>query len=123
MIVDPIASASQKAPRPGFPFATDRYRLRLAVTGDDLRTAQKLRFEVFNEELNEGLDEAWITGIDEDRFDAVCDHLIVEDSNTDRVVGTYRLLPGLIAQASGLGYYSAQEFDFTPFEPHRAQVL
>lgn len=123
MIVDPVASANRQVPRPGFPIETGLYRLRIASGGDDLRLAQRLRFEVFNEELNEGLDEAWITGIDEDRFDAVCDHLLVEETGTDRVVGTYRLLPGLIAAASGLGYYSAQEFDFTPFEPHRAQVL
>jgi putative hemolysin len=33
------------------------------------------------------------------------------------------MLPGPLAATSGLGYYSAQEFDFTPFEPHRAQIL
>lgn len=123
VIVDSIAQASSQVPRPGFPFSTDLYRARLALHGDDLRAAQKLRFEVFNQELNEGLDEAWITGIDEDRFDAVCDHLIVEEVASDRVVGTYRLLHGPVAAASGLGYYSAQEFDFTPFDPCRAQLL
>jgi putative hemolysin len=33
------------------------------------------------------------------------------------------MLPGPLAAASGLGYYSAQEFDFAPFEAHRARIL
>ncbi len=107
----------------GFPFVTDRYRVRLASCEADLRSAQRLRFEVFNKELNEGLESAWLTGHDEDRFDAVCAHLIVEENTTGVIVGTYRMLPGPVAASSGLGYYSAQEFDFAPFEPFRAQIL
>ena len=107
----------------GFPFVTDRYRVRLAASEADLRAAQRLRFEVFNKELNEGLASAWENECDEDRFDAACAHLLVEENTTGQVVGTYRMLPGPVAAASGLGYYSAQEFDFAPFEPCRAQIL
>ena len=107
----------------GLPFVTDRYRARLAASEADVRSAQRLRFEVFNRELKEGLDSAWLTGHDEDRFDVVCDHLLVEDNTTGTVVGTYRLLPGPLAASSGLGYYSAQEFDFAPYEPFRREVL
>ena len=53
---------------------------------------------------------------------AVCDHMIVEDRESATVVGTYRMQSGVTA-ALGLGYYSAQEFDFTPYEPIREQVL
>lgn len=102
---------------------TGSYRLRLAGTQADLRAAQRLRFQVFNEELGEGLIEAWVSGHDEDRFDAVCDHILVEALATGEVVGTYRLLPGPRALEAGTGYYSAQEFDLAPFEPHRAAVL
>ena len=108
---------------PGFPFTTDRYRARLATCEADVRAAQRLRFEVFNKELNEGLASAWETGCDEDRFDSACAHLIVEENTTGQIVGTYRMLPGPVAATSGLGYYSAQEFDFTPFEPYRKQIL
>ncbi len=108
---------------PGFPFVTDRYRVRLATCDDDLRAAQRLRFEVFNKELHEGLESAWLTGHDEDRFDSACTHLLVEENNSGLIVGTYRMLPGPVAASSGLGYYSAQEFDFTPLEPYRAQIL
>lgn len=116
-------SAPSVARQPGFPFVTDRYRVRLATCEADLRAAQRLRFEVFNKELNEGLESAWLTGHDKDRFDGVCAHLLVEENVTGTIVGTYRMLPGPVAASSGLGYYSAQEFDFTPFEPFRAQVL
>jgi putative hemolysin len=122
--VPPTAhNASTATLSPGFPFVTDRYRVRLATCEADLRSAQRLRFEVFNKELNEGLESAWLTGHDVDRFDGACAHLLVEENTTGQIVGTYRMLPGPVAASSGLGYYSAQEFDFTPFEPFRAQIL
>ena len=65
---------------------------------------------------------SYSTGLDRDRFDPVCDHLIVENQEDGRVVGTYRMQSGLIA-AAGLGYYSAQEFEFSPYECIRDQVL
>jgi putative hemolysin len=98
------------------------YRARLATSAADLLAAQALRFEVFNLELDEGLVQSYDTGLDADPFDAVCDHLIVEDSNDGSVVGTYRLQTGARAR-SALGYYSEREFDFSPYEPLRAQIL
>ncbi len=98
------------------------YTIRLACSGDDVRAAQALRFAVFNLELREGLEESYCTGLDVDRFDAVCDHLLVEHAETREVVGTYRLQTGTNA-GDKLGYYSAQEFDFAPFEPMRASVI
>jgi putative hemolysin len=99
-----------------------RYSVRLAATRNEVRAAQRLRFEVFNLELREGLAASYATGLDEDPFDAVCDHLIVVDEVSGAVVGTYRLQTGLMA-AQGLGYYSAQEFDFRPFEPLRNSLV
>lgn len=107
----------------GFPaVATGRYKLTLAAHLDDVRAAQRLRFEVFNLELHEGLSDAFLTGLDADEFDEVCDHLIVRDRETQAVVGTYRLQTGRIA-ASHRGYYSAREFHFAPFEPVRNQLV
>lgn len=97
------------------------YAVRLAAGAVDLRAAQALRFEVFNVELAEGLAQSWRTGRDEDPYDAVCDHLIVEDA-AGAVVGTYRMQSGERAR-QGLGYYSEREFDFAPFEPERARIL
>jgi len=98
------------------------YALRLAKTPADLEAAQRLRFAVFNLELNEGLDTAYLSGRDADRFDECCDHLLVEDTGTGAVVGTYRLQTGQLAAAHH-GYYSAQEFDFAPFEPIRCETV
>jgi putative hemolysin len=98
------------------------YAARLACSAQDVRAAQALRFEVFNLELNEGLQQSYASGLDEDPFDAVCDHLIVEHMPSRQIVGTYRLQTGAIAAAK-LGYYSAQEFDFQPYEPFRAEII
>jgi putative hemolysin len=98
------------------------YRVRMATAADDVRAAQRLRFEVFNLELKEGLSASYETGLDRDPFDDVCDHLLVEEMATRLVVGTYRLQTGASA-AAHLGYYSEQEFDFTPFDPARSEVI
>lgn len=99
-----------------------QYSARLAETPEEVRAAQRLRFQVFNVELNEGLESSAITGRDEDRFDAVCDHLIVEHLPTGSIVGTYRLQTGLNA-AAHLGYYSEQEFEFQNFERVRSEII
>jgi putative hemolysin len=98
------------------------YRVRLASTEEDLLSAQKLRFEIFNLELQEGLQESFDTGLDRDPFDTICDHLVVEEVQTKKVVGTYRLQTGKRA-AANRGYYSAQEFDFSPLEPLRGEMV
>jgi len=98
------------------------YAARLARSRREVRAAQALRFEVFNLELNEGLTHSYATGFDEDPFDPVCDHLIVEHLPSRGVVGTYRLQTGDNA-ANHLGYYCAQEFEFEIFEPIRAEII
>jgi putative hemolysin len=95
---------------------------RLARSAGEVRRAQRLRFEVFNLELSEGLAESHATGLDVDSFDEFCDHLIVEEVATGEVVGTYRLQTGQLA-AANLGYYSQREFDFTPYEPFRCEMI
>ena len=98
------------------------YQARLASSAADLQAAQALRFEVFNMELDEGLSQSYDTGLDVDPFDAVCDHLIVEDVSQRTVLGTYRLQTGRRA-ADALGYYSEREFDLGPFEAARGQIV
>jgi putative hemolysin len=99
-----------------------RYQTRLTRDPADIRRAQQLRYAVFNEELGEGLATSGATGLDADVFDDQCDHLIIEERNQGQIVGTYRLQTGAMA-AAGVGYYSAQEFDFRPYEPLRSQVV
>ena len=99
-----------------------RYEIRLAETRAERESACRLRFKVFNIELGEGLESSFQTGLDQDQFDLFCDHLIVEDRSRRAVVGTYRMQSGSGA-ARKLGYYSEQEFDFSPYESIRSQVL
>lgn len=101
---------------------TGDYRMRLAAGEGDVAAAQRLRFEVFNVELHEGLAASAVTGLDADEFDPVCDHLLVEEKATGAIVGTYRMQTGAAA-AAGCGYYSEREFDFGPFEAARGQLV
>lgn len=98
------------------------YRLRMAESLHDLQRLQALRFQVFNLELSEGLPESWATGLDQDRFDAVCQHLMVEHLDSGTVVGTYRLQSGQQAAAHH-GYYCDQEFDLSPLAALRPRLL
>src|SRR6266404_6848092 len=84
--------------------------------------AYRLRFLVFNLEMNEGLESAYADGYDKDHFDDVCDHLIVEERTTGAIVGTYRLQMGDVA-GHYFGYYSEQEFCFAPYEGMRRQIV
>lgn len=98
------------------------YRLRFARSAEDLEAIFRLRFLVFNLELGEGLQSAYRDGHDIDEFDPICDHLIVEHGSSRQVVGTYRLQTGQVA-ARKLGYYSAREFDFSPYEAIRDSLV
>lgn len=98
------------------------YRVLLAGTDEERSAIFQLRFQVFNLELNEGLDHAYETGEDRDEFDSVCSLLYVQHTGTGEVVGTYRAQPGRTA-ARNFGYYSEREFVFTPFEPLRDKIL
>ena len=120
-VVDPTPAISP-AKAGWVPMELGRYRMTIAQTLAEREAACRLRFKVFNIELGEGLESSYRSGLDTDHFDLFCDHLIVEDRNTRTTVGTYRMQTGLTAEQN-LGYYSAQEFDFTPYEPLRPLVL
>ncbi|MCT9000059.1 GNAT family N-acetyltransferase [Chelativorans intermedius] len=90
--------------------------VRLARGADEVAAAQSIRFRVFYQEM--GARPASLEALEErdaDRFDAVCDHLLVIDtslagSERERIVGTYRLLTQENAAAAG-GFYSQDEFE------------
>jgi putative hemolysin len=110
------------AERPRIHAEVGRYQLRLAQSANDREAAYRLRFKVFNIEMGEGLERSYETGIDTDHFDIFCEHLLVEDKTEGRIVGTYRMQSGSTAGVN-LGYYSAQEFEFAPYEPLRRDIL
>jgi putative hemolysin len=99
---------------PDFRIEEGRYCARFARVGEDVEAALRLRYRVFNLELGEGLEESHRTGLDRDRFDAQCHHLLVEDMRSGSVVGTYRLQTAAAA-AGGEGFYTDQEYDLDPW--------
>jgi putative hemolysin len=91
----------------------------LATTADAVAAAQRLRFSVFYREMSAvAAADVRASRRDRDRFDAVCDHLVVVDRSAagdDRepmVVATSRLLRQDVADRT-LGFYSTGEFDLT----------
>lgn len=101
---------------PALPAQSGTYRLEFVQDANGLDAVQRLRYQVFNLELNEGLEHSHETGRDQDRFDAHCHHLLVRESATGEVVGTYRMQTGAMA-AAGEGFYAATEFDLTGLPP------
>jgi L-ornithine Nalpha-acyltransferase len=103
--------------------------VRLALTPDDMRAAQRLRYRIFYEELAAKPDPTMqVERLDCDRFDSICDHLlVVEDGAGDNglgtavtggnLVGTYRLLRQDVAEKNS-GFYSQGEFDLAPLLYH-----
>jgi len=96
------------------------FEVCLATTAAEIRQAQRLRYTVFGLEMGARLRSA-VLGLDCDRFDAVCDHLLVRVRAGGRVVGTYRLLPP--ERAAGSGWYCADEFDLGRLAAHRAGII
>lgn len=111
-LIDAARRTRRDAFRPPLDERQGPYRLRFARGAADLESVFRLRYEVFNVELGEGLESSVASGLDRDPFDAQCDHLLVEEARTGRAVGTYRLQVVEMA-AAGEGFYSATEFDFS----------
>lgn len=90
------------------------FTVSLAESEADLRAAQALRYEVFVCEM--GADGAQVDhhqGLEKDKFDAFCDHMIIRETATGRVVGVYRLMRSDQALRAG-GFYSEAEYDLAP---------
>jgi len=86
------------------------YIIKLAQTKKEKEEAYQLRYEVFLNELGQGIQPLCAQKIETDIYDRWCDHLIVVDKSNNMTVGTYRLLPGRNAY-TGAGFYSEKIFD------------
>ncbi|SAL45996.1 GNAT family N-acetyltransferase [Caballeronia telluris] len=97
-----------------------RLQVAWARTDDALREAQRLRYRVFSDEMGARLTGP--AGLDVDAFDAFCDHLLVRDLDTLKVVGTYRVLPP--HQAARIGrLYAESEFDVSRLTHLRPKLV
>ena len=88
---------------------------------DEIRAAQRLRYQVFVTEMGARLPTT-VPGHDVDLFDDYCEHLLVRDEATQRVIGTYRVLTPVQARRVG-STYSDTEFDLTRLRGLRHRMV
>lgn len=100
--------------------ASGALEVRLAETDSEVEAAQRLRYRVFYEEMTAVPSPAMREARrDFDRFDEVCDHLLVidrsliDEDGQPAVVGTYRMTRDVDAARVG-GFYTSTEFDIAP---------
>jgi putative hemolysin len=98
-----------------------RLSVGIAQYPREIHEAQKLRYRIFAGELGANL-PTHMPGVDQDRYDAFCEHLIVRDENSGAVVGTYRILSPEKAHKIG-SYYSETEFDLTRLQHLRPKMV
>jgi len=91
-----------------------RFRVELARESADVEAAQRLRYEIFVEELGgDGPLVDHMARLERDRFDPFFDHLLLRDeAQGGAVVGVYRLLRAEAAKRAGQ-FYSEDEYDLT----------
>lgn len=85
--------------------------VRLARSREDIQAAQRLRYTIFAGEMGARLHNR-IPGLDHDRLDRYCQHLIVRNP-LGQVVGCTRILTAEAARRAG-SFYSQTEFDLAP---------
>ncbi len=99
------------------------FSITMARGPEDLRAAQTLRYEVFVEELGAGGDLIdHDQRLEADRYDEICDHMLLIDRSTDRVVGVYRLLSDRQVPKAG-SFYSEAEYNLTALKSSGRRLL
>jgi len=96
---------AQFVPRLRLSLAIRDYVIKTAESAREVEQALRLRHEVF---YRERLGYSRPDGLDVDRFDPICDHILAVQMATGQVVGTYRLNP-----SPDHDCYSRQEFDIS----------
>ncbi len=108
--------------------STPQFSVKLAESEAELQAAQRLRYQVFVEELGAGgalVDHE--NRLEKDRFDPYFDHLILIDEDRqggvmEQVVGVYRLLRDTQARAVGQ-FYSEDEYDLSVLKDSGRKLL
>lgn len=104
-------------------FTAQKFTLKLATTDAEKTAAQRLRYDVFVAELGgDGVMVDHVKRLEEDRFDAFFDHLILKDEKTGQIVGLYRLLRHDQAAKAGQ-YYSEDEYDLSVLKTSGRRLL
>lgn len=106
-------AAQRRAKRPSL-------AVGFARTQSDIIEAQRLRYRVFAGEMGANLPSR-TPGVDHDIYDPYCRHLVVRDTQSGEIVGTYRILSP--ENARQIGYYSENEFDLTRLQHLRSRLV
>jgi putative hemolysin len=91
--------------------AASAYSLTIADR-DEIPEVQRLRHDVLSAEYGAHL-PTLAHGLDTDEFDEHCDHLIVRDTRSRAIVGTYRMMTPRCAELVG-GRFGDRTFDLSP---------
>ncbi len=104
-------------------FKLGRYAVRRAETEEDVRRAQQLRYLTFIADRDLALkDSGRAAGLDRDRFDARCVHILIEDRKSGQLVCCFRMMP-LANGAEISRSYSAQYYDLSNLESYPDPML
>ena len=100
----------------------NEYTLQIASNPEEVKTAQRLRFEIFNLEVKGELKSSVTQELDKDEYDPFCDHLLIIEPEKKKVIGTYRMLLRSKAKNS-IGFYSESKFDISNIKKLDSQML
>lgn len=95
-------------PKVSFSFDKGNYTVKTVENWTELEQVLRLRHEVFHKEF---MNKRLALGMDFDRFDSLGDHLVIQDRETGKIVGTYRLICSKFSNS----FYSASEFHLDDF--------
>lgn len=104
---DPTIDATSSAARPSIDVTWRRFRIRSALSEQDMETAQRLRHEVFHAELL-GAESG---GVDQDDFDSTSDHMLISNAHNGELIGTCRFRCSRFTDT----FYTAGEFTIAGF--------
>jgi putative hemolysin len=93
-------------------FNTTRYLARVAKHAADIAACQALRYRCFYGGV----------GRDMDRFDALCDHVMIHDTQTDQLVCTFRMMRLKNGHDIDLSYAS-QSYDLKGLRKFTGSIL
>ena len=113
----PVPAGVVRIPAP----SAEKIRISWARHQDEVREAQRLRYQVFALEMGATL-PVIVPGHDIDLFDDYCEHLLVRDAPDGKVIGTYRVLTPAQARRAG-GTYSDIEFDLVRLRGLRDRMV
>ena len=67
------------------------FELKTATSLDEIKEAFALRYSVFhkNTDMNQGRTATW--GLDIDEYDYDCDHIIIKDKRSEKIICTFRI--------------------------------